>query len=667
MKTIKTLPIVGMHCASCAKLIEKKLNKVDGVESATVNYANEVATINIGEGVKDADLENAVIGAGYRVGVNPEEEKKKELKILKTKVIISSIISTIIMILGFIGNSISPVYSFVLASIVQFWAGGEFYLATWSGLKNRTTSMDTLVSIGTSSAYFYSIYSMFTGGHVYFDTSVVIITLILLGRLLESKAKSHTSDAIKELLKFQAKTAVVIRGGDEIDIPIEELLLNDLVKIRPGEKIATDGVIIEGSSYIDESMITGESVPSKKEKGDLIIGGTINKNGSFIFKVTKIGKDTMLSQIVKMVSEAQGSRAEVQKLVDTFSSYFIPIVLVIAGITLFVFGLTNAIAVLVIACPCAMGLATPTAIMVGTGRGAKKGILVKDARALELLNKVKTVIFDKTGTLTIGKPILINFDEKDKITRNHLQIAASLENNSEHPIATAIVEKAKELKINLLKIDNFKSIDGMGVGGYIGKEKYFIGKPGVTLFKGKEKLISFDVVDSLKPNVGEVIKKLHSKKITTWMITGDNKKIADRIAKEVGITNVMSEVLPSEKADKVKNFKLVAFVGDGVNDAPALASADVGIAMGTGTDVAIKTAGITFLNKDFRSVLTAFNLSQKTLGVIKQNLFWAFAYNVILIPVAAWGNLNPMLAAGAMATSSISVVLNSLRLNKIKI
>lgn len=667
MKTIKTLPIVGMHCASCAKLIEKKLNRVDGVESAMVNYANEVATINMGESVKDIDLENAVIGAGYRVGVNPEEEKKKELKILKTKVIISSIISTIIMILGFIGNSISPVYSFVLASIVQFWAGGEFYLATWSGLKNRTTSMDTLVSIGTSSAYFYSIYSMFTGGHVYFDTSVVIITLILLGRLLESKAKSHTSDAIKELLKFQAKTAMVIRGGNEIDIPIEELLLNDLVKIRPGEKVATDGVIIEGSSYIDESMITGESVPSKKEKGDLIIGGTINKNGSFIFKVTKIGKDTMLSQIVKMVSEAQGSRAEVQKLVDTFSSYFIPIVLVIAGITLFVFGLTNAIAVLVIACPCAMGLATPTAIMVGTGRGAKKGILVKDARALELLNKVKTVIFDKTGTLTIGKPVLINFNEKDKITRNFLQIAASLENNSEHPIATAIVEKSKELKINLLKIDNFKSTDGMGVEGYIGKEKYYIGKPGVTLFKGKEKLTSFEVMDSLKPNVGEVINKLHSKKITTWMITGDNKKIANRIAKEVGITNVMSEVLPSEKADKVKNFKLVAFVGDGVNDAPALASADVGIAMGTGTDVAIKTAGITLLNKDFRSVLTAFNLSQKTLRVIKQNLFWAFGYNVILIPVAALGFLNPMLAAGAMATSSISVVLNSLRLNKIKI
>lgn len=667
MKTIKTLPIVGMHCASCAKLIEKKLKRVDGVEDATVNYANEVATINIGESVKDIDLENAVVGAGYKVGVNPEEEKKKELKILKTKVIISSIISTIIMILGFIGNSISPVYSFVLASIVQFWAGGEFYLATWSGLKNRTTSMDTLVSIGTSSAYFYSIYSMFTGGHVYFDTSVVIITLILLGRLLESKAKSHTSDAIKELLKFQAKTAMVIRGENEIDIPIEELLLNDLVKIRPGEKVATDGVIIEGSSYVDESMITGESVPSKKEKGDLIIGGTINKNGSFIFKVTKIGKDTMLSQIVKMVSEAQGSRAEVQKLVDTFSSYFIPIVLVLAGITLFVFGLTNAIAVLVIACPCAMGLATPTAIMVGTGRGAKRGILVKDARALELLNKVKTVIFDKTGTLTIGKPVLVNFTSKDKLSKKYLQIAASLESYSEHPIATAIVEKAKELKIKTLKVDNFKSIDGVGVGGMIENQKYFIGKPGVTLFKDKTKLISYEVADSLKPHVGDVINRLQDKKITTWMITGDNKKIADRIAKEVGITNVMSEVLPSEKADKVKNFKLVAFVGDGVNDAPALASADVGIAMGTGTDVAIKTAGITLLNKDFRSVLTAFNLSQKTLRIIKQNLFWAFGYNVILIPVAALGFLNPMLAAGAMATSSISVVLNSLRLNKIKI
>jgi Cu+-exporting ATPase len=663
MKTIRTFSVVGMHCASCAKLVERKLNNIDGVISATVNYANEVATINTNEKVKDRDLIKAVIDAGYKVGTNSEEEKRKEFKELKIKVIISSILASIIMILGFIGGRINPFLSLIFATVVQFWAGKEFYLASWSGIRNRTTSMDTLVAIGTSSAYLYSLYSVFYGGQLYFDTSAVIISLILLGRLLESKAKAHTSDAIKELLKFQAKTAVVIRNDDEIEISIDELLLNDLVKVRPGEKIATDGIIIEGFSYVDESMITGESVPNKKEKGENVIGGTINKNGSFIFKVTKVGKDTMLSQIVKLVSEAQGSKAEVQKLADTFSSYFIPIVLVIAGITFIMFGLTNAIAVLVIACPCAMGLATPTAIMVGMGRGAKRGILIKDASALEVLNKVKTIIFDKTGTITKGKMSVIGKLPSNKL----IQIAASLENYSEHPIATAIIEKAKSLKIKLLKVVGFKSIDGMGVEGTVQNEKYFIGKPGISLFKDNNLITSFEVADDIKPNVREVISELQMKKIDIWMITGDNKKIAFGIAGKAGIKNVMAEILPSQKAAKVKKFKSVAFVGDGVNDAPALASADVGIAMGTGTDVAIETAGITLLNHDFRSILTAFNLSHATLNVIKQNLFWAFGYNVILIPIAALGFLNPMLAAGAMATSSISVVLNSLRLNRIKI
>ena len=666
----KTIPIVGMHCASCAKLIERKLSKVDGVITASVNYANEIATVEMDKDIHNKDLTKAIEDAGYKVGINVDEEKNKRLILLKRKVIVSSILALLVMIFSFIDIPELRYISLVLATIVQFWAGSEFYLATWSGIKNWTTSMDTLVVIGTSAAYGYSVYTLIFGGPMYFDTSTVIIALILLGRLLEAKAKSHTGDAIKKLLGMQAKTAHVIRGKEEVEISIEDLLVNDLVKIRPGEKIVTDGKIIEGETYIDESMITGEPSPVKKTINDNVVGGTINKNGSFIFKVTKIGKDTMLSQIVKMVSEAQGSRAEVQKLADTFSAYFIPIVLVIAGFTLFTFGLTNAIAVLVIACPCAMGLATPTAIMVGTGRGAKHGILVKDARALEILNKVKTVIFDKTGTLTIGHPVLTNSIGKSAKSLKYLQLAASLENHSEHPIAMAIVERSKKLKIKLLKVDKFKNIEGVGVEGIIGGEKYFIGKTkesSIGLISNGKLLASYIVEDEIKANVKEVIDNLEKKNISTWMITGDNKRTAEIIAKKVGIDNILSDVMPNQKADKVKEFDLSAFVGDGINDAPALASASVGIAMGTGTDIAIESAGITLLNKDFRSILTAFNLSHATLKVIKENLFWAFGYNIILIPVAAIGLLNPMLAAGAMATSSISVVLNSLRLNKIKL
>jgi len=479
---------------------------------------------------------------------------------------------------------------------------------------------------------------------------------------LEAKAKSHTSDAIKKLLGLAPKTAHILRGKDEIEIPISELAIGDLVKVRPGESIATDGVVTKGDSYIDESMLTGEPMPVKKVKGDTVTGATINKNGSLVFKVTKIGKDTMLSQIVKMVVEAQGSRADIQRFADSISSYFVPAVLVIAFITFFAFGLTNAIAVLIIACPCAMGLATPTAIMVAVGRGAKSGILIKDAQSLELLNKIKTIIFDKTGTLTVGKPVLINSVEK-----RYLQIAASLESNSEHPIGEAITAKAKTEKLRTQSVVGFRSIEGRGIEGTIEGIKYFLGRPGVSLFVGKKLLAEFEVEDSLKPDVAEVVDNLNKKKIDVWMVTGDKKAAAEKIAKEAHIKNVMSEVMPGDKARKVKEFDSVVFVGDGINDAPALASASVGIAMGTGTDVAIESAGITLLNKNIGSVSSAINLSKKTMNVIRQNLFWAFGYNIILIPVAALGLLNPMIAAGAMAASSISVVSNSLRLKSVKI
>lgn len=635
MAITKNYPIVGMHCASCAKIIERKIGKLDGVKNASVNYGNETAYV---EGGEFDQIKKTVEDLGYKIGVNVEEEKKKELKTLRLKVIISLASATLVMFF--------PKYFWFLAFPVQFVIGYEFYQALWSDIRNFNFGMNSLVAIGTSAAII--------GG--YYETSVTIIALILLGRFLETSAKNKSSNAIKRLVGLQK----------ELD---QSLLVGDLVVVKPGQKIATDGVITMGESYIDESMITGESVPVKKGVGAKVVGGTINKNGSFTFKVTKVGSETVLAQIIKMVSEAQGSRAEIQKLVDKVSSYFIPVVFVIAIITFFIFGVTNAIAVLVIACPCAMGLATPTAIIVAVGRGAKLGILIKDVQALEILNKVKTMIFDKTGTLTIGKPVLTN-----TVDPKYLQIAASLEAHSSHPIAEAILNTARYKDIKLLDIKKFNNIEGVGVEGYINNKKYFLGKYkdySIALVTNSSFLTSFEVSDKLKDNVKSVIENLKSNGLSVWMITGDNEKKAKEIADEAGIKNILAGVMPQDKVNKVTELmsenNMVAFVGDGINDSPSLAKASVGIAMGTGTDIAIESAGVTLMNKDFKSVLEAFELSKKTMSVIKQNLFWAFGYNIILIPVAMFGLLNPMLAAGAMSLSSISVVLNSLRLNRVKI
>ena len=704
MNTIikKSFPIVGMHCASCAKLLERSISRVPGVLSCAVNYGSESATLELEEGkVTDHVLEKVVADTGYKaVFVEgdskktpeeiKEEEKAQELKKLKLKVIVSSVLSSIIFLGSFpelFGFGLPTMVLLLLATPVQFWAGHEFYLATWSGLKNRAASMDTLIAIGTSAAYGYSVASMFgIVSGMYFDTAAVIIALILLGRFLEAKAKSHTSDAIKKLLGLQAKTARVIRDGKEIDIPLENVVVGDLIRVRPGEKVPVDGVITEGGSSIDESMVTGESIPIDKIVGAQVIGSTINKTGSFIFKATKVGSETMLSRIVEMVKEAQSSRAPIQRMADLVSSYFVPIVLMLAVATFVVWYLLgfplaafiNLVAVLIIACPCAMGLATPTAIMVGTGKGAEKGILIKDATNLETAHKISTIIFDKTGTLTKGMPIVTDVSDP-KI----LSIVGSLEQGSEHSLGEAILSFIKSRKIKLQKVTNFKAIMGKGIEGEINGKEYFFGKTDgksseiqnlekdgktvMTLKNGDMILGYIAVADTLKDGVSEVIKKLNQKNIESWMVTGDNIRTAKAIAKQAGIKNVMAEVLPDKKAAKVKEFKNVAFVGDGVNDAPALAAADIGIAMGTGTDVAMESAGITLLNKDFDSILSAINLSRATMGVIKQNLFWAFGYNVILIPAAALGLLNPMLASFAMAASSISVVLNSLRLNKVKI
>lgn len=742
MKKI-SFPISGMHCASCALNIQRMLKRVPGVHEANVNYASEQAHVECNPQVTNEQLKDAVSKLGYKAYIDEapnsqDVEKQKELLDLKFKVIVSGIISLFLVLFSF-----PEIFSFVpktfnsylllliLSTPVQFWAGRSFYQATISSLKNRTAGMDTLIAIGTSAAYFYSVFvTLFpqiiskTGESpsVYFDTAAVIITLILLGRYLEAKAKAQTSSAIKKLLQLSAKTARVVRSGHEIDIPIEEVVKGDIIRVRPGEKIPVDGKITEGSSTIDESMVTGESIPVEKKKGDKVIGATINKTGTFLFQAQKVGKETLLSQIIEMVKTAQGSRAPIQRLADMISSYFVPVVIILAVATFviwfdfgptpaFIFALLNFIAVLIIACPCALGLATPTAIMVGTGKGAEGGILIKDAESLEIAHKIKTIIFDKTGTLTIGAPEVTNFEVMEgiekvlpKITRSFiLSRIYSLEKNSEHPLSLAVVEYAKNS--NTFPVSNFEAVEGHGIKGEVNNYSLIIGnkklmekervmrcaqldkKAGLYASEGKslayvavnrKNVALLAISDTLKSSAKQTIEMLNKMGISVWMITGDNEETARAIAKQAGITNVMAHVLPADKANKVKELKqkskVVAFVGDGINDAPALASADIGIAMGTGTDVAIETSSITILGKDLTKVVGAIELSKKTMFTIKTNLFFAFFYNVVLIPVAMGVLypftkllLNPMLAAFAMAASSLSVVGNSLLLKRRKI
>ncbi len=742
----KTFPIVGMHCASCAKLIEKKLIKTPGVLSASVNYASELATVETSSETNDEHLSEAVKSAGYSAILDKNLKndktadelkdiaKKRQLDELKVKVIVSIILSIVILLgsfpewFGFLFTSsiISPIYGILtnlnilalLATPVQFWAGKEFYQATVSGIKNRTANMDTLIAMGTSVAYGFSligtlfpmVFDRFGIPMVmYFDTAAIIIALILLGRYLEAKAKLHTSDAIKKLLGLQANTARVVRNGEEVDVPIESVKVDEIIRVRPGEKVPVDGVITDGSSSIDESMVTGEPLPVEKHEGDMVIGATINKQGSFLFKATKVGNDTMLANIVKMVSEAQSSRAPIQRLADLVSSYFVPIVLMLATATFvvwyvfgtFSFAFTSMIAVLVIACPCALGLATPTAIMVGTGRGAEKGILIRDAESLEIANKIKTIAFDKTGTLTEGKPEVTDIFVFDKTIddKKALQIAGSLEQGSEHSLAESIIQKVKEHKLKLSPVSKFKALVGYGIEGEINGKRYILGnrklmkkehveyeevetqlqkleeqgKTVVFLATTKGLIGLLAISDSIKPKAKEMVSTLKKRGISVWLVTGDNKRTALAIAKSAGIEKVLADVLPQEKSEKIQELKregqTTAFVGDGINDAPALASADVGISMGSGTDIAIESSSITLLNKDLMSVVAAIDLSKKTVSVIKQNLVWAFGYNIVLIPVAMGALypffgilLNPALAAFAMAASSISVVANSLRL-----
>ncbi|AND43005.1 heavy metal translocating P-type ATPase (plasmid) [Cytobacillus firmus] len=719
------LDIIGMTCAACATRVEKGLKKVEGITSATVNLATEKAIIEFIPGNTNIEqIIAAIKKVGYDAKVVGERDedyernaREKEYKKQIRKFTVGAILSVFFlvqMISDFAmeyGNGMffhmSPWVQFLLATPVQFYVGGHYYRDAYNAVRGGSANMAVLVVLGTSAAYFYSLIVTIlgTGQFLYYEAAAIVMTLIVLGKLLETRAKGQTSEAIKTLMGLQAKTARVIRDGEELDIPLEEVQTGDLIFVRAGEKVPVDGEIIEGNTTVDESMLTGESMPVTKGIGDTVIGATVNKHGSFTFKATKVGKDTALAQIIKLVEEAQGSKAPIQKLADKISGIFVPIVILIAlatfAITYFISGFTPAlvstIAVLVIACPCALGLATPTAVMVGTGKGAENGLLIKGAEHLQTSQSVTTVVLDKTGTITKGEPDVTDIIAFGKYKEDELlQIAASAEKGSEHPLGEAIVNGAKESGIQLQETQNFTAIPGHGIQVSIKDQKVLIGNKKLMIknnieigtalsrmeqLEGEGKtamLIAVDdslagiiaVADTVKETSAKAIKHLKNMGIEVIMITGDNKLTAEAIAKQVGVDRVLAEVLPEDKSAEVEKLKqegkIVAMVGDGINDAPALAAAHVGIAIGTGTDVAMEAADITLMRGDLMGIVDTISLSKTTMRKIKQNLFWAFAYNVVLIPVAAIGLLNPILAGGAMAFSSVSVVGNTLFLRKWK-
>jgi len=730
------LSISGMSCAACSARIEKKLKATPGVLAAVVNLATEKAPIEYNPAeVSAADLINAVILLGYdarRAGEeSPDrerEEREREIRRQVSLFVFSAVFSAPLLI-GMLGM-LAPfehyfpkllhnaLFQFFFATPVQLVAGYHFYRDSYIALKNRSANMSVLVALGTSAAYIYSTVATFWGHrlglhHVYFESSAVLLTLIPLGKMLEARAKGRTSEALKKLAGLQAKTARVFRGGSEVDVPVEEVVTGDLVVVRPGEKIPVDGIVREGRSTVDESMLTGESIPVDKKEGDQVIGATINKLGTFKFEATRVGRDTALAQIIRVVEEAQGSKAPIQRLADVISGYFVPVVIGIAVATFlgwYFFGdpgnvtraILNFTAVLVIACPCALGLATPTSIMVGTGKGAEYGILIKGGEHLERAHRVNAVILDKTGTITHGEPVLTEIVPAPEFAGREeylLKLAGAAEKGSEHPLARAVVKKAGNNFEDMGEITSFQAIPGRGVEAEISGRAVLIGarrlmrERGIELAPGFENVIeelegrgktvmlmavdglmaaALAVADTVKETSKEAVAYLRNMGTQAWMLTGDNARTAAAIAREVGIdeNRVMAQVLPGDKARKVRELRekglVVGMVGDGINDAPALAEADVGFAIGSGTDVAIEAADIVLVRGDLRSVADSIALSRATIRNIRQNLFWALIYNIIGIPVAALGFLNPVVAGAAMAFSSVSVVSNALRIKRFK-
>ncbi|MCX5736405.1 MAG: heavy metal translocating P-type ATPase [candidate division NC10 bacterium] len=745
-----TIPISGISCASCVATIEEALRRSPGVVSATVNFATNAATVEFASlGATVADLRRTIRDAGYEpleaaegsaLADHEKTAREQEIRTLKRK-LAAGIVLSVPTVLGSMHHWFPWVPEILqdfwvlwaLTTPVQFWVGAQFYRGAWAALRHRTSDMNTLIAVGTSAAYFYSLAMTIAPSFfrtrgiapaVHYETAAVIITLILLGRLLEAIAKGRTSEAIKRLMGMQSKTARVVRDGEERDVPLDEVRIGDRVVVRPGEKIPVDGVVRDGVSAVDESMLTGESLPVEKRPGDGVIGATLNKTGTFRFEATKIGKDTVLAQIIRLVEEAQGSKAPIQRLADRVAGVFVPTVIGIAVLTFlvwlavgpspaFLFAMLNFVAVLIIACPCALGLATPTAIMVGTGKGAELGILIRSGASLETAHKLTTVVFDKTGTLTKGEPEVTDIladeprDESRELRAESreelLRVAASLERGSEHPLGEAIVTRAKEQGLTLSEVTEFEAVPGLGVRGRVDGRTVLLGNarflaesgfdvhplaPAAEELAAQGKTPMFvavdgraagliAVADTLKERSVEAVRALHRLGLELVMITGDNRLTAAAIAKQVGIDRVLAEVLPEQKAGEIRRLqaegKIVAMVGDGINDAPALAQADVGIAIGTGTDVAMEASDITLIRGDLTSVVTAIELSKRTMRTIRQNLFWAFLYNVLGIPIAAGVLypftgllLNPMIGSAAMALSSVSVVSNSLRLRRFR-
>ena len=745
-KTKADIAVTGMTCASCVGRVERALGKVQGVDEAAVNIATEKATVTFDPKLVSLEsLRKAITDAGYGVvdTVGPGEgpgagdtagdpqalARARSYRLLRRKVIVGSVLSAILLLgsmhhwFRFVPDLLTNGYVlWALATPVQFWVGAQFYRGAYAATRHRTATMDTLVVMGSSAAYFYSALGVllpsFFAGHglgepMYFDTSALIITLILLGKLLEARAKGQTGEAIRKLVGLQPRTARVQRGDAEVDLPIAEVVHGDLIRVRPGEKVPVDGVIVSGSSALDESMLTGEPIPVVKGEGDEVIGATLNTTGSFTFRATRIGSETALAQIVHLVEQAQGSKPPIARMADVIASHFVPAVIAVAAVTFVVwlalgpepalnYALLNAIAVLVIACPCALGLATPTAIMVGTGKGAENGVLFRDGAALETAHKLDVVVFDKTGTITEGHPSVADVVGHGVADDELLRLVATAERGSEHPLGQAIVRAAEDRGLQPGAVEDFAARAGHGVRATVeghdllaGNERLLteagidtpLAGTGVEAFTAGETvvLVAIDgrfagfvaIADRIKVGSREAIRRLRAQGLTAIMLTGDDRRAAEAIAEQAGVERVIAQVLPGEKAAQIENLQaeghMVAMVGDGINDAPALAQADIGVAIGTGTDVAIEASDVTLISGELDGVVTAIALSRRTIGTIKQNLFWAFAYNVALIPLAAgvfyptFGVLlDPIFAAAAMGLSSVTVVTNSLRLRRFK-